>query len=128
MYQSTPLAQVGEGVKGWMEQVRCSGAAMYQGAAGGRPGNDCLKAWAKFGGINNRRSLSSASIDPSPSVHISTCYVGRRLMEYVVLRSVSYFCAIAVKYREVNKGLSMVARNFFLLLLNCSAWPCLGPA
>ena len=22
----------------------------------------------------------------------------------------------------------MVARNFFLLLLNCSAWPCLGPA
>ena len=22
----------------------------------------------------------------------------------------------------------VVARNFFLLLLNCSAWPCLGPA
>ena len=27
-----------------------------------------------------------------------------------------------------NKGLYVVARNFFLLLLNCSAWPCLGPA
>ena len=32
------------------------------------------------------------------------------------------------KHREVNKGLYVVARNFFLLLLNCSAWPCLGPA
>ena len=31
-------------------------------------------------------------------------------------------------YREVNKGLYVVARNFVLLLLNCSAWPCLGPA
>ena len=31
-------------------------------------------------------------------------------------------------YREINKGLYVVARNFFLLLLNCSAWPCLGPA
>ena len=32
-----------------------------------------------------------------------------------------------VNYREVNKSLSVVARNFFLLLLNCSARPCLGP-
>ena len=31
-------------------------------------------------------------------------------------------------YRGENKGLYVVARNFFLLLLNCSAWPCLGPA
>ena len=31
-------------------------------------------------------------------------------------------------YRGGNKGLYVVARNFFLLLLNCSAWPCLGPA
>ena len=31
-------------------------------------------------------------------------------------------------YREVNKGLCVVGRNFFLLLLNCSAWLCLGPA
>ena len=31
-------------------------------------------------------------------------------------------------YREVNKGLYVVARNFFPLLLNCSAWPYLGPA
>ena len=31
-------------------------------------------------------------------------------------------------YRGGNKGLYVVAINFFLLLLNCSAWPCLGPA
>ena len=31
-------------------------------------------------------------------------------------------------YREAKKGLYVVALNFFLLLLNCSAWPCLGPA
>ena len=27
-----------------------------------------------------------------------------------------------------RKSLYVVARNFFLLLLNCPAWPCLGPA
>ena len=31
-------------------------------------------------------------------------------------------------YRGGNKGLYVVARNFFLLLLNCLAWLCLGPA
>ena len=31
-------------------------------------------------------------------------------------------------YRGENKGLHVVARNFFLLLLNLSAWLCLGPA
>ena len=31
-------------------------------------------------------------------------------------------------YRAPGKCLYVVARNFFLLLLNCSAWPCLGPA
>ena len=30
-------------------------------------------------------------------------------------------------YRGENKCLYEVAINFFLLLLNCSAWPCLGP-
>ena len=30
-------------------------------------------------------------------------------------------------YRDRLKGLYVVARNFFMLLLNCSAWPCLGP-
>ena len=37
----------------------------------------------------------------------------------------------AVSFREYwfrLKGSYMVARIFFLLLLNCSAWPCLGPA
>ena len=32
------------------------------------------------------------------------------------------------KYRAPGKCLYVVARNLFLLLLNCSAWPCLGPA
>ena len=31
-------------------------------------------------------------------------------------------------YRAEKKSWYVVARNFFLLLLNCSAWPCLGPA
>ena len=31
-------------------------------------------------------------------------------------------------YRGGNKGLYVVARNFFLVLLNFSAWPCLGAA
>ena len=31
-------------------------------------------------------------------------------------------------YRAEKKFWYMVARNFFLLLLNFSAWPCLGPA
>ena len=42
-----------------------------------------------------------------------------------------YVCLSSVRpllYRGGNKGLYVVARNFFLLLLNCSAWPCLGPA
>ena len=32
------------------------------------------------------------------------------------------------KYRVEKKSWYVVARNFFLLLLNFSAWPCLGPA
>ena len=31
-------------------------------------------------------------------------------------------------YRAHGKCSYVVARNFFQLLLNCSAWPCLGPA
>ena len=31
-------------------------------------------------------------------------------------------------YRARNKGLYVVARNFFLLLLNSCAWPCLAVA
>ena len=30
--------------------------------------------------------------------------------------------------RDYQKGLYVVARILFLLLLNSSAWPCLGPA
>ena len=31
-------------------------------------------------------------------------------------------------YRDRLKGLYVVARSLLLLLLSCSAWPCLGPA
>ena len=31
-------------------------------------------------------------------------------------------------YRGGNKGLYVVARSYFLLLLNSSAWSCMGPA
>ena len=33
-----------------------------------------------------------------------------------------------VQYRDRLKGLYVVARSLLLLLLTCSAWPCLGPA
>ena len=35
---------------------------------------------------------------------------------------------ISSLYRDEQKGLYVVARILFLLLLNYSAWPCLGPA
>ena len=38
------------------------------------------------------------------------------------------FVKVRQKYRDRLKGLYVVARNFFLLLLNFSAWPCLAVA
>ena len=37
-------------------------------------------------------------------------------------------CQLADMYRDRLKGLYVVARRLFLLLLTCSASPCLGPA
>ena len=37
-------------------------------------------------------------------------------------------CFMYCMYRAEKKSWYVVARNFYLLLLNCSAWPCLGPA
>ena len=34
----------------------------------------------------------------------------------------------ASNYRAPKNGLYEVARNLILLLLTCTAWPCLGPA
>ena len=39
-----------------------------------------------------------------------------------------YFFPRCIVYRDRLKGLKVVARSLFLLLLTCSAWPCLGPA
>ena len=41
---------------------------------------------------------------------------------YDIAGKISVFTPRKRKYRGVNKGLYVVARNFFLLLLNCSAW------
>ena len=41
---------------------------------------------------------------------------------------IPYILTIKDKYWVRLKGSYVVARIFFLLLLNCSAWPCLGPA
>ena len=49
----------------------------------------------------------------------------RRSNSCVALETACIYCTF---YRGGNKGLHVVARNVFLLLLNCSAWPCLGPA
>ena len=48
--------------------------------------------------------------------------IAKEVAKHVVVKR------LANKYREVNKGLYVVARHFFLILLNCSAWLCLGPA
>ena len=39
-----------------------------------------------------------------------------------------YWCVYVDMYRARNKSLYVVARISFLLLLNCSAWPCLAVA
>ena len=68
-------------------------------------GSHTLRAWVKPG--LRTRSESSAK----NNYHAAT--------SGTVLDSI---------YREVNKGVYVVAKYFFLLLLNCSTWPCLGPA
>ena len=47
------------------------------------------------------------------------------IVEYMLLILIYRF---VIQYRGGNKGLYVVAGNFCLLLLNCSAWPCLDPA
>ena len=54
---------------------------------------------------------------PSPRIYLHICMVYKRHREIETTEA-----------RGENKGLYVVARNFFLLLLNCSDWPCLGPA
>ena len=86
-----------------MEQVRCSGAAMYQGAAAA--GNDGLKAWAKFGGSTTEVHHPSTLL-PLSIRYYYACYVGRHVMEYVVLPSVSYFYErVALRAPLVNGNL-----------------------
>ena len=48
--------------------------------------------------------------------------------EIEVIFTASGFRVMLHNYRDRLKGLYVVARNFFLLLLNFSAWPCLAVA
>ena len=53
------------------------------------------------------------------------------LGETVFTDSVTILLILTVLIGQLQrsaKKLYVVARHFFLLLLNCSAWPCLGPA
>ena len=45
-----------------------------------------------------------------------------------VFRFLAPLLLVRIWYRDRLKGLYVVARNFFLLLLNFSAWPCLAVA
>ena len=50
------------------------------------------------------------------------------LVNSVYAGSKLFYVECIATYRGGNKGLYVVARNFFLLLLNCSACSCLGHA
>ena len=67
-----------------------------------------------------RHSLYGRRIDAAALRYHS---VGRRELDCGTTERTS-----SVMYRGGNKCLYVVAINFFLLLLNFSSWPCLGPA
>ena len=70
-----------------------------------RPGNDGLKAWAKFGGSTTEVHHPSTLL-PLSIRYYYACYVGRHVMEYVVLPSVSYFYErVALRAPLVNGNL-----------------------
>ena len=62
----------------------------------------------------------------STTLSRSTSRPGRRSLETLESCNNTQRIANQNNYRGGNKGLHVVARNFFLLLLNCSAWPCLA--
>ena len=49
-------------------------------------------------------------------------------VEYSLYVKIKLLFHFLMMYRDRLKGWYVVARNFFLLLLNCSAWPCLAVA
>ena len=68
---------------------------------------------------------SQRRVASSPAFEI--CYtVETAYKVYVCPRGNLLYCRPYYWFRL--KGSYVVARIFFLLLLNCSAWPCLGPA
>ena len=57
------------------------------------------------------------------ALHFSTELQGASIISYSTRK-----CCVKTANRGPRNGLYVVERNFFLLLLNCSAWPCLDPA
>ena len=70
----------------------------------------------------SRHSLPSSVSNKKLTLRIVILNGSLSLLYFVMLR----FMLCIYRYRL--KSLYVVARNFFLLLLNCSVWPCLGPA
>ena len=72
-----------------------------------------------FGSLALQLQLA-AKLDISPE---------RRHYLSLFLKQVANLQLQRVVYRDRLKGLNVVARSLFLLLIACSAWrPCLGPA
>ena len=74
-----------------------------------------IRSFPHFGFMVNLCPVPPWNIYPEPSVVI-----------FLIMLCIG--ASVQVTYRARNKGLYVVARNFFLLLLNCSAWPCLAVA
>ena len=49
-------------------------------------------------------------------------------VQYGIMSFITGPIGVSKLYSDEQKRLYLVARILFLFLLNCSAWPCLGPA
>ena len=56
------------------------------------------------------------------------CVIPHCMLHHVITQPIFQLFSHICTYRTEKKFWYVVARNFFLLLLNFSAWPCLGPA
>ena len=83
--------------------------------------------WSEWHWIATLEILSYCFLQETRLVqfHVRNIFYETSQVHYLENARCTLVCTLQ---REVNKGLYVVAINFFLLLLNCSAWPCLGPA
>ena len=81
----------------------------------------CESSWREIG-----HSLSVSGFLPKLDAAGVNMYLGVKVD--IGFRESKSYHEVRMIYRGGNKGLYVVARKFFMLLLNCSAWPGLGPA